>query len=512
MHQLVTEGPFLEQSPYDYDDSERKTLIIDPKIVCGMYRPRSYSTPTTLHDPEYAPRSDVTAQLEPAGRGRSVSFGGAAPQSPTLILRRGVDAPEFGTVVEYTKFITPSLDAESQKLDLGAPTVPLSRWNFNPTRRPSWFPPVRKDSFEIKPLPYRWQFPSSVGHYQSTPGALDGLDESSFERNVTEGYILEDSIGFHWTANGKYLLFKQGELTSESGEDSKAQQLYLEGLGPALYTHGLFSHPHPLDPDLTTTTPASTGDIPKNQTSELFQRRQNRNPSILRTQTFKFRSTSLEDFRHTPILQQIAMPDNAINKESFPIATENPIKQAIENAVTSDHATIIPPTNPQHSNLTPTTERTAISKPHTPTLPTSERPPTPIISRHDLPNLIKSPKDSVRFNASSLSLDDMSVVRMERVVDNEGKTQMVEDGGEGKMLKCEGLAGSGDEGKKVGVDAETAIKIREKNLERRRGERLELGVEEGDGEGKNVDIAEPAPPPISNGRSRRSSWKAKRGC
>ena len=104
------------------------------------------------------------------------------------------------------------------------------------------------------------------------------------------------------------------------------------------------------------------------------------------------------------------------------------------------------------------------------------------------------------------------------MVDNEGKTQMVEDGGEGKMLK-EGSGDEGSYGKKVGVDAQTAIKIRENNLEMRRGGRVGLGLEEGDGdidgmqhEGKDVDVAPPPPIPQStNGRSRRSSWKAKRG-
>jgi hypothetical protein len=436
MHHPITEGPWAEQTQFHYeivDDDKRRNLMIDPKIVCGEFRPAWYGASTYLQELGDAPSIDVVPQLESYGRSRSVSVEESEPSTPTLFATKDL---------EVQNSVAKS-DGRTAALQLWVPEAPEPKENTSSTvqeapslhevpsltRRILRIPPVRHDSVEIMTLLRPWTFPSLARYRKSTHGSLDGYSKRDFEDLVTAGFILEDCLGLKWAANGRYMLFRCDAIRSRDSEINPAHGDLVCSDAQTLFA----------PPKQPPSAPSSSS------AQRPWHRRHQYSHSAPTTPSARPLSILKPDILAVPLLTPWHFPKHALYTEAFPSAMKNTRERDIESLVTSGHlisdAKGIRSLGTNVYQLLYAGQRDEDEKYYTPRikrLPVvdalrreasvtslrslQERPGTPIVVvEMERPGERESPR-AVRFNRNCISLDGEGVVGRGVVVDNEGKT------------------------------------------------------------------------------------------
>lgn len=345
--------------------------------------------------------------------------------SPTLyrhtwILRSGIETLSPEAAAEGEQLRVQVLASETEDLSLntsrGHPPHLSNFPIFSPNTRSARSTPATRSYANMTFLRHHWRFPSDVRYCKSTLGSLQGYDQREIQNLVTSGYIVENDIGLYWTNNGRYLLRRCDEMIGSSG-DVRVQQPHMPGLGSAMYAHELFSRPTSTHSDTTIPSDRATsyGDhIP------IAKR-------ILKTRP---PSPTQDGGYFTPLPYRWLTSPTALYKEAYSCAMGALTQNDIEHLVTTGRLIVdekgIRTANTNQYRFLYQGERDATemfyTKPFTEYVFEQDHrdiPATPIVAER---RAKEKGKTRVRIWASSLSLDALSIVGEERVVDNEGKT------------------------------------------------------------------------------------------
>jgi hypothetical protein len=241
-------------------------------------------------------------------------------------------------------------------------------------------------------LPKFWRFPLNLRYHKNTCGALYALSQLKFETMVSSGYILENDTGFRWTANGKYLLFKE----TQSANLHPSPRLTNTGL-----PHQLF-FPSPRSPKTSS-------------------------PSFLKIPS----APTLSPTFRSP---QWSFPPNSLWKESLPSATlvyanDFQIQVSVNAGYLFADATCIRDARTDTCILEYVGQRPAGERLYTDRIILAEKAeiPTPTVekSKRETFYVYHKGNKSVPFDKICTNLDVSGVMECGEVVENEGKTDSI---------------------------------------------------------------------------------------
>ncbi|KAF1921624.1 hypothetical protein BDU57DRAFT_510541 [Ampelomyces quisqualis] len=274
-----------------------------------------------------------------------------------------------------------------------SPTSPLADENSGTLQASR----LRSDSNERVPLTQPWHFPPNVKYYKSTLGSLHGYTQAAFEKEVTEGYIVEDFAGFCFNANGKYLLLHEPDIRQNRGKALDNGE-YLEN--QALSPQNLFP-----------------------------------TPKSVRRAALRRRPTTLPPSSPSPPRTPLATPwifsPNGLYKEAFCAATAKRSELDIERDV-SDGRLIVDKNGIRLPDtrgyiLYYTGERDNSEKLYTPRITRLEKPGTPLVETSEIDAWAGSTAKTIRINKHCKHVAPTAIVSKGFVVDNERKSTSLHD-------------------------------------------------------------------------------------